>query len=122
MAISLTLGEDVGALRGDPVMLREAVVNLVDNALRHGGPGLTRIEVSARAVGRQPAPISVRDDGRGLTAEEVDLARERFRQMSPSSGSGLGVSIVEAIAISHGGTLELHPRTPGLEAVLDLPA
>ena len=118
--IELSIGEDAGRLRGDPVMLREAVVNLVDNALRHGGPGLTRIDVSVERSGNS-LRINVRDDGRGLAADEVDLARERFRQMSPSSGSGLGVSIVEAIATSHGGTLELHPRSPGLEAVLVLP-
>ena len=120
VAIALEETEGLGLMRCDPVMLREAVRNLIDNALRHAGPGLSRITVRA-ARHRDAVEISVADDGAGLSPDDIAGARERFRQVAPTSGSGLGVSIVEAIVQGHGGTFEMRPRDPGLLCVIRLP-
>ncbi len=110
----------LGEVTGDETMIREAVRNLVDNALRHGGPDISSVSVSAKRDA-QGVVIAVRDDGVGLAPDALAAARERFRGMSPTSRSGLGVSIVEAVAQGHGGSLELVPAERGLEAILRLP-
>ena len=110
-----------GHIKGDPTMLREALTNLIDNALRHGGPDLTRIEVSA-ARQNDKVVISVSDNGAGLSAADITAARERFRPVSATSGSGLGVSIVEAVLQGHGGRLDIKPGKSGLLVEMILPA
>ncbi|MBW4709722.1 sensor histidine kinase [Roseobacter sp. YSTF-M11] len=110
----------LGAMTGDETMIREALRNLVDNALRHGGPQTTYIDVEATQAGGDVL-FAVTDDGRGLTSGEIAAARERFRTVSATSGSGLGVSIVEAVARGHDGALELVPRPRGLRVELRLP-
>ncbi|MEM7422445.1 MAG: sensor histidine kinase [Pseudomonadota bacterium] len=87
-------------IRGDRVMLEEAIENLIDNAMRHGGPGLTRIEVRlVKETGS--ATVSVIDDGRGLAPSDSTVAFERFGQVHPSDGSGLGLAIVSRVAAMH---------------------
>ncbi len=111
----------LGQMFGDEIMIREALRNLVNNALQHGGPSLGSVDVRAqRANGT--LILTVRDDGVGMPAGSVSAARERFRTVAPTSGSGLGVSIAEAVAQGHGGSLELHPLRHGLEVVLRLTA
>jgi signal transduction histidine kinase len=68
--------------------------------------------------------FSVLDEGPGMTAQECGQAPRRFwRRNGGSTGSGLGLSIVESIARRHGGELQLMPRAAkGLEARLLLPA
>ncbi|KUF11141.1 sensor histidine kinase [Pseudoponticoccus marisrubri] len=106
---------------GDAVMLREALANLVDNALRHGGPELSRITVSVSRRNRV-VEIAVSDDGAGVTPEQVPVVLARFGQASPGEGSGLGLSIAEAVARRHGGALDLDAAGPGLTVRLRLPA
>ena len=100
--------------------IREALRNLVDNALRHGGPDLTYVDVDA-ARRSDKVVITVQDDGVGMSQEALAAARERFRIVAPTSRSGLGVSIVEAVAQGHGGALELTFGDPGIKAVLHFP-
>lgn len=97
---------------GDPVLLGEVVINLIDNALQHGGPDLTAIVVQVRAQGPD-AILTVEDDGRGLPPESADIAFRRFGQLEPGDGSGLGLSIVQEIARRHGGDLSLLPVDKG---------
>ncbi len=118
--IAVNVQQDLEPLECDPTMLREAVRNLLDNAIRHGGHGLTRIALDANADG-DAIVISVSDDGAGLSQADVSAARERFRQLGPTSGSGLGVSIVDEIVRGHGGRLDLVPLTPGLRAQMRFP-
>ncbi len=118
--ISLKLAEDPLALTGDPTMLREAFRNLVANAVQHGGPDMRLIEVEATRSGGAIV-LSVRDDGVGLTEDQCQAALARFQPVAATSGSGLGVSIVEAVAEGHGGSLTLHPLTQGLRVTLELP-
>lgn len=121
VALELKIAPDLPPVTADATMLREALRNLVDNALRHGGPGLSQISVAAaREAGG--TSLSVTDNGSGMTGAEAQTARERFRSSDRSTGSGLGVSIVDAVMQGHGGTLTLEPQSPGLRARLWLPA
>ena len=119
-AIELDRHGSLGTFSCDPTMLREAIVNLLDNAVQHGGGLLSRITVRSE---RRPdsLEISVSDDGQGIAAEDLPAARERFRQPAPTSTSGLGLSIVEAVAEGHGGSLAIDILDPGLRVWLRLP-
>ncbi|MFT0546219.1 ATP-binding protein [Allopusillimonas ginsengisoli] len=103
-------------------LLIAALQNLIDNAMRYAPadtPIIVRIEPQSGGTMR----ISVLDEGLGLNLEERSQAVNRFwRGNSKIPGSGLGLSIVDAIARRHGGTLELLERNgKGLEARLVLP-
>jgi signal transduction histidine kinase len=110
------------SVRGDRDMLFQAVANLVDNAIKHTPAG-GRIEI-ALAPGEGGAAITVEDDGPGIPAEEREKVKERFYRLDRSRstpGSGLGLSLVSAVAARHGGELRLLDGEPGLRAVLFLP-
>lgn len=105
---------------GDSLMLEEAVINLLDNALKHAGTGLTAITLDIATVNGM-AQIEVSDDGVGLTCEEMAKAMERFGQVNSGGGSGLGLSIVQMVAKGHGGQFSLEKLSRGLRAVILLP-
>ena len=87
----------------DPLRLRQALANLVDNALRHGAGDVTLL--SRRLDGG--VEVAVRDEGPGFTRGMADRAFERFTrgdEARSSEGAGLGLAIVKAIAEAHGGT------------------
>jgi two-component system sensor histidine kinase TctE len=117
-------GEASLPVRGRAQELREAIENLVDNALRYGPPGVA-ITVSARREGAQGVLV-VEDDGPGIAAGERQRVLEPFYRSpgSPGYGSGLGLAIVAEIASSHGTPLWLGPGTGGrgLRVELRLPA
>jgi len=119
--VRLQIERDVGAINADSTMLREALRNLVDNALRHGGPALSKIDISASRQNGH-AVLSVRDNGQGIAPDDIQTATERFSQLSPTAGSGLGLPIVEAVATSHGGGFEIHALDPGLEVKIAIPS
>ena len=104
----------------DQVMLGEAITNLIDNALQHGGPTLTQIIVSLRPENGNVL-VTVKDDGKGLPAKDIDTVLARFGQATPGEGSGLGLSIADAVAKRHGGTLTLQTEQKGLTVHLRLP-
>jgi signal transduction histidine kinase len=119
--LSLSTDEAVPLL-GDKALLAQAVANLIDNALTHGAPG-TRISVS---LARQPhgARISVQDDGPGAPDDELPKLTRRFYRLDRSRhtvGSGLGLSMVSAIAALHGASLHLENTSPGLAVTLTIP-
>jgi signal transduction histidine kinase len=92
---------------GDPNHLRQAIANLVTNAIRHTPSG-SPIEVSAGRLNGS-AVISVRDHGPGLDSDGLEHVFDRFWQADAAragSGAGLGLSIVSAIASEHGGSAE----------------
>ncbi len=116
----VSLGHDIHEdliLTGDQTVIVEAISNLLDNALRHGGTALSRIEVAAEAQ-QDRICITVADDGVGLGDVDPDRALKRFEQMGPNPGSGLGLSIVDAVVRGHGGTLNLANNEPGLRVEL----
>jgi two-component system OmpR family sensor kinase len=92
---------------GDVNHLRQAIANLVANAIRYTPSG-TPIEVSARRQNGS-AVVSVRDHGAGLDPDGLEHVFERFWQADKArsgTGVGLGLAIVSAIATEHGGTAE----------------
>ena len=114
--------DDLPLLEVDPVRIREVVVNLVANALRHTPAG-GRIEIAARRVGRSgsrtPAggvpeiEIVVRDTGSGIDPELLPHVFDRFARGAGSTGSGLGLSIARGLVELHGGTIEAASRAGG---------
>ena len=109
-------------LSGDVHLLRQMVVNLVENAIRHT-PAATRIDVFVRATGTA-VEIGVADDGPGIPVDAHDTVILRFGRLESSidrPGHGLGLTLVDAIARLHGGSLRLEDAAPGLRAVIMLP-
>lgn len=100
--------------RLDPDRFEQVLHNLLDNAIRHAGPG--RVELGARGEAGGTL-VFVRDHGPGLPPEALERAFERFYRADPSrsratGGSGLGLAIARAIVEAHGGRLEAsnHPQ------------
>jgi two-component system OmpR family sensor kinase len=96
---------DPVVLAGDEALLRQAVANLITNAIRHTPPR-TPIDVSVRLTDGT-ALLSVRDHGPGLDAEPVQRVFDRFWQADKGrvgAGAGLGLAIVAGIADEHDGT------------------
>ena len=90
---------------GNQDHLRQAITNLVSNAIKHTPPG-TGIDLSAHWMDRHCAVLTVRDHGPGLTDEALAHVFERFWQADSSrtgSGVGLGLAIVDSIAREHNG-------------------
>jgi two-component system, OmpR family, sensor kinase len=102
-AVTLDAPEPV-VVAGDEAHLRQAIANLVTNAVRHTPSG-TPIEVSARLVDGE-AVVSVRDHGPGLDDQHLAHIFDRFWQADKArvgTGAGLGLAIVSSIAADHGG-------------------
>lgn len=118
--LHLNVAEADVSASGDLTMLREALSNLIDNALKHGGPTLGRISLSGR-VRHGEIYLSVLDDGQGIAPQNVKTAKERFGQVQPSSGSGLGLAIAEVTAQQHGGKLEILTTPDGFCVTIRFP-
>ena len=102
--------------------LKRAIVNLIENAFRHGRPPVELRTSTALGWAR----IDVDDAGVGIADTELDAVKQPFRRASDARdgvpGSGLGLAIVERIARHHGGRLELaRAASGGLRASLLLP-
>ena len=109
-------------VRGDVHLLRQMIVNLIENAIRHTPSG-TRIAVETAAAGGR-AVLTVRDTGPGIPQAEHDAVIRRFGRLEAEgkpSGQGLGLTLVDAIARLHAGVLELADEEPGLRATVELP-
>lgn len=109
-------------LYGDPVALREALRNLIENALQHGGSA-GRIGVTLHRV-RGNYVCCVSDHGPGIPAHERAQVLERFSRGTHAQGpgSGLGLAIVQAVVTRHDGRLALQDnRGGGLRVIIHLP-
>jgi signal transduction histidine kinase len=105
-------------LRADPLRLEQALGNLLDNALRHGG---RTVVVRARREGEN-VELEVSDDGPGFPEDFLSDAFERFTRADSartSGGAGLGLAIVRSIARAHGGEAYAS-NAPGGGAVVRL--
>ena len=110
-------------LDGDRHLLSQALANLVDNAVKYTSAG-GRILVAARRDGAA-VELSVADSGPGIPAADRTRVLDRFVRLDASRhspGSGLGLSLVRAVARRHGAELRLEDNAPGLRAVLRFPA
>jgi signal transduction histidine kinase len=108
---------------GDPILIAQALSNLIDNALKFTPDG-GLIDVTLRRRGDGFAEIAVTDSGPGIEDSEKTKVAERFYRGDASRGTpgvGLGLSLVQAIAKLHGSALELSDRHPGLSAVIAVP-
>jgi hypothetical protein len=104
---------------GDRELVQQAVANLLDNALKFSPPS-TVISLTGR-LEEAVVEISVADRGAGIAEQDRDRATERFfrgEAARNTSGSGLGLALVVAVAQLHSGTLQLVDNHPGLRAVL----
>lgn len=114
-------GEEHAPLNGDALQLREAMANLIDNALRYTPRGST---VTLRVRARQPAGalLIVEDNGPGLSPDDMTHVFQRFWRASEAPGGcGLGLAIVREIARRHGGEAWVEPAQPhGLRVSLRL--
>ena len=104
-----------------PVAAQRLVANLIEHALRHGGPDvevLTAVE-NGRAV------VEVRDRGPGIPPDQVERMLQPFTRLNAArsgAGTGLGLAIVDRIARLHGGEVKLLAREGGgLRARVELP-
>lgn len=109
-------------VRGDRDLLFQALTNLVDNAVKYTPEGGT-IRVAATASDGD-AGLVVADSGPGVPAAQREAVLERFVRLEASrasAGSGLGLSLVAAVARLHEGALRLEDNDPGLRVHLTLP-
>jgi len=111
---------------GERHLLSQALSNLLDNAIKYTPRG-GMVHVAARR-GAQSCEVSVTDSGPGIPAADRERVQDRFVRLEASrhrTGSGLGLSLVRAVARVHGGALRLEDGeggTAGLSATVALPA
>ena len=111
--IDLGFELDPAPVQGDALLLREALSNLVHNAIEYSNRGGRVTVRTGRRNGH--AFLEVEDDGPGIAAEERERVLERFYRVpgTPGTGSGLGLAIVREIAASHAASLFVADGTAG---------
>ena len=124
--MTLALETEPGLMvTGNRELLGQAVVNLIDNALKYGRCERDpHVDVSARRAGDR-IEITVADHGPGVSAADRERLTGRFVRLENSRtlpGSGLGLSMAAAIARLHHGVLRIEDNAPGLRVTLSLPA
>ncbi len=126
--IALSLDIEPGLiLNGSRELIGQALANLVDNALKYWtseADKSAQVVVAAKRQGKF-IEISVGDHGPGIAAGDRERVQERFVRLENSRsrpGSGLGLALAAAVARLHNGSLRFEDNSPGLKAVLALPA
>ncbi|MGB1176405.1 MAG: sensor histidine kinase, partial [Candidatus Puniceispirillaceae bacterium] len=109
-------------IMADTVLLEQALANIIDNALLHGGPAMTLIQVGShhRAGNLR---IRITNDGSPIPKEARNRLFERFEQgeqPTAPGGAGLGLAIVREICLMHHGTVEVDRDATGF--IITLPA
>ena len=113
-------------LHANRELIGQAMVNLLENAVKYAKPqgdGEGRIAVGLRRRGDRVL-IEVADNGPGIPEADRQRVLERFVRLEKSRsepGSGLGLSLVDAVARLHGGSFRIEDNAPGVRAVIDLP-
>lgn len=112
---------ETASVNGHQFLIREALINLIDNAIRYSGAG-TEVTVRVQLT-TDHVKIVVEDNGPGITDSEMERVFERFvRGTSDGTGCGLGLPIVKEIIQRHQGTVQLSHHDPkGLKATILLP-
>ncbi len=106
-------GDDATTVSVDPVLLEQAVVNLLDNAIKYSDPQNT-VHLETGHSGKE-VRIRVRDHGIGIEKKHLPRLFERFYRVDKSrsragGGTGLGLAIVKHIAQAHGGQVTVESR------------
>jgi signal transduction histidine kinase len=110
------VGDREVLVTGDRDLIFDAIANLVDNAIKHGRAG-GQVVVANENVDGMPV-ISIADDGPGIPADEYEHVFKRFYRLEQSrytTGNGLGLSLVAAVARLHGARIEMLDNAPGLK-------
>lgn len=106
-------------IKGDEELLVQMIVNLLENAVEHTPENTT---ISLALASRSPVTLVIADDGTGIPEGERQRVFERFYRVDQNpgtNGSGLGLSIVQAIARLHGARITLSDNEPGLRVELN---
>lgn len=115
-ALEVAVGELEVAV--DPVLFEVALVNLIENAIKHGAPPIT-IAARRTAAGTE---LEIVDRGPGFPAEAAERLFEKFYRASAAPGAGLGLAVVRAIVLAHGGAVVAErPAAGGARFVIALP-
>jgi two-component system, OmpR family, sensor histidine kinase KdpD len=121
--IQLRVPAGLPPVQAEAGLLAQALANLVDNAVRHGGAGTAVTLQAGRS--RDGVFVAVRDDGPGLPPGDESTFFERYRSAAgsraDSGAAGLGLAICRDIALAHGGRIEAHRCEPGAEFRIDIP-
>ncbi|MFO1109146.1 MAG: ATP-binding protein [Bradyrhizobium sp.] len=132
--MTLTVRAEPAQIHGNRELISQALANLVENAIKYGKPSAAAQPLGIKAAreivieGRREGDsvlLSVTDHGPGIPEADRKHAIERFVRLEASRtqpGSGLGLSLANAVATLHGGELRLADAHPGLVATLVLPA
>jgi signal transduction histidine kinase len=128
LRLEIAAGAPVHAM-ANRQLIGQAIANLVDNAVKYSagassGQPTPSISISARCVGDM-AEITVGDRGPGIEAEDRERVLARFFRLDRSRsvpGTGLGLSLVAAVARLHGGTVRVEDNAPGARFVLSIPS
>ena len=96
-------------LQADPELLTAALLNLLDNAQRHGA---SHVAINVRAIGADVL-LQIRDDGRGIDAERLAALQRAIDQQDSSGPLGLGLTLAGLVARAHGGRLRLSSDAEG---------
>ena len=119
VALQLAASDRVDVV-GDRDLLFDAISNLVDNAIKHGGKGDGEVTIAVSHNADGPV-LSVADRGPGIPIEEREHVLRRFYRLErsrKSPGNGLGLSLVTAVANLHGARIEMADNSPGLRSEL----
>jgi len=109
-------------VHGDAILLESALRNVMDNSVKYS-PAETEITVTLTALDRTHWQITVRDHGRGFSADSIPALKERFKRganVDQIVGSGLGLTIAEDVLDAHSGRLELSIPEEGAGACVSL--
>ena len=120
----LTVGHLAEAtVHGSEELIGQALANLIENCLKHCPPG-TSVGLDLTAAADGTTELTVRDNGPGIPASQHALVLERFGRAEASrtkTGYGLGLTMVQSIAVAHGASLLLDDAGPGLIVRLIFP-
>ena len=122
--VAVSVPEELLMVPMDPILIEQVLANLLENAAVHGAA--SRVALSLEAE-KGFARVSVRDDGRGIPKDELDILFDgRLKSRRPPDGDGkrnmgLGLSVCRAIVLAHGGTIQARNLSQGAELSFRLP-
>ena len=108
-------------VQGDALLLREAIKNLIDNAIKYSAAAPLQVALTTEG---DSAVLTIADHGPGIAAADAERVFERFArgEGAPAGGAGLGLAIVKRVVDAHGGRIDLaNRREGGLVATITLP-
>lgn len=119
--ITIVVVDSMPAIDADPVRLREVLLNVVSNAVRHT-PSDGEIRMTAVTNGRRTI-LRVIDTGSGIAPEDLPRIFDRFQKGRDSRGSGLGLAIARNLVLAHGGDIRAESEPGrGTTITITLPA